>query len=205
MDVEDRHHYTALSHACMNGHAEVVQLLLDSGAKINHRDGEKATPLIWTAINKHPAAAQVLVTRGAKLELKDQEGNAALHEACFGNIEAGSLEIVNLLVAHGATVDLLNRDRETPLQMASAGGLRDVVQYLSECGANINHVNKYGCTPLVQAMRCNHPGVVEMLLRLGADPALSAEWFTAAVAEIGSHGYTDVLEVLERYGLSSKR
>ena len=78
-----------------------------------HQDVEKSTPLIWTAINKHVAAATVLVTRGAKLGLKDQEGNSALHEACFGNIEAGALDIVKLLVAKGADVDLLNRDKET--------------------------------------------------------------------------------------------
>lgn len=205
VDIEDRNRYTALTHACVNGHAKVATLLLDAGANINHRDVERSTPLIWTAINKHPDAAQTLVTRGARLGLKDQYGNSALHEACFGNIEAGALEIVKLLVTHGASVDLLNRAKETPLQVASAGGFAAIVQYLSECGANINHVNKHGFTPLIHAMRCNHPNVVETLLRLGADHTLSAERFKAAVTEISSYGFADVLEVLECYGITPKR
>jgi ankyrin repeat protein len=204
VDAANKYHYSALLYACMKGHADVATLLLDAGAKINQRDIERSTPLHWTAVNKHVAAAEVLVSRGAKLELKDTEGNAPINEACLGNIEPGSLEIVKLLVEKGATVDLLNRDKGTPLQDAAAGGLVDVVTYLVERGANLDHVNKYGFNALVLAMRCNQPRVVETLLRLGASPTLCRQKFDAAIVEIGEYGFNGVVGVLKKRGLLAK-
>lgn len=46
MGTED-HEYTALSSACMAGNFEIVKLLAENGADINHRNSMGYTPLLY--------------------------------------------------------------------------------------------------------------------------------------------------------------
>jgi len=65
---------------------------------------------------------------------------------------AGNLEIVKLLVRHGATVDVgKERDDKTPLIDASARGRVEVVRFLIDNGADVNAKGK-GATPLLVAL-----------------------------------------------------
>lgn len=49
--MQDREGATALHHAAFKGHAEVVEILLDNGAKIEATDYLGGTPLIVAAFN----------------------------------------------------------------------------------------------------------------------------------------------------------
>jgi ankyrin repeat protein len=65
----------------------------------------------------------------------------------------GNLEIVKLLVEHGATVDIGKEAGErTPLMAASSQGHTAVVTYLLSQGADVNVKGK-GLTPLLEACR----------------------------------------------------
>lgn len=50
-DMQDREGATALHHACFNGHVEVVEALLDYGARIEAQDFLGGTPLIVAAFH----------------------------------------------------------------------------------------------------------------------------------------------------------
>jgi uncharacterized protein len=49
--MQDREGATPLHHACFNGHLDVVQKLLDIGARIEAEDFLGGTPLIVAAYN----------------------------------------------------------------------------------------------------------------------------------------------------------
>ena len=67
-------------------------------------------------------------------ELEAEVDHASLYgrTALMIAAEAGHLEAVRLLVAHGADADFADLHGETPLMVAAKGGRDDVVEYLVE-------------------------------------------------------------------------
>lgn len=53
MDVENGDGRTALQEACSEGHLPVAQLLIESGARIDHQDNDGDTPLHDASYNGH--------------------------------------------------------------------------------------------------------------------------------------------------------
>lgn len=61
----------AMYAAARNGHAQVVEYLLDHGAATDAKGVFGATGLHWAAINGHRAAVDLLEARGASLAVRD--------------------------------------------------------------------------------------------------------------------------------------
>ena len=61
----------AMYAAARNGHAHVVEYLLDHGAATDAKGVFGATGLHWAAMNGHRAAVDLLVARGASLAVRD--------------------------------------------------------------------------------------------------------------------------------------
>lgn len=65
-------------------------------------------------------------------------GRTALHNACLGN---GTISQVAMLINRGAQIDQTTANSgSTALQIAVSSGKIDLVQYLIEMGANVDHV-----------------------------------------------------------------
>lgn len=99
-----------------------------------------------TDINFHTRAGQGEITESdirnePSVDVCDEDGLTALHwAAAYGQISS-----VNLLLAHGATIDKLGPEGETPLLLAANGGHHEVVRILLNGGAEVNctdHVRK---------------------------------------------------------------
>ena len=65
---------TGLIHAAIEGHDEIVRMLLDRGADINYRNIENNTALIAAAKGGNVGVVQVLVEEKANLESQDYAG-----------------------------------------------------------------------------------------------------------------------------------
>jgi ankyrin repeat protein len=74
---EYKHGMTPLCQAAENGHRAVVNLLLEAGAKLEHKDISGRTPLSWAAVG-HYAIAKLLVKAGAELRATDDIGRTPL-------------------------------------------------------------------------------------------------------------------------------
>lgn len=88
-------------------------------------------------------------------------GNTALH-FCSAN---GHLQLVKILLDHGAPINAANLAGSTPLHYAALTGERDVVQTLLTRGAAPVVENSFSKTALDEALRAPHREVADLLIR----------------------------------------
>lgn len=95
MDVDsetESNHDTALTLACAGGHEELVELLLNRGADIEHRDKKGFTPLILAATAGHEKVVEILLNHNADIEAQSERTkDTPLSLACSG----GRYEVKN--------------------------------------------------------------------------------------------------------------
>lgn len=113
VDVRDKHGATALMYATVNGHARLVLLLLDAGAKLNTRDDLGWTPLHW-ATSANVEMVKLLLDRGADVNAKDSIGYTPLMNAAHLALP----ETAELLLERGADLKATTRDGRTAMDMA---------------------------------------------------------------------------------------
>lgn len=81
----------------------------------------------------------------------------------------GDPEMVQLLVEHGADINIVLDEGYTPLAEAVDRGHSQVVAYLLDIGVNPNQTAS-GVSLLLTAAQSGRPDLVELLLQYGADP-----------------------------------
>ncbi len=139
---------TPLLQAAFDGRNSAAQELIRKGANINigtrHPDKLKtdytdkpiSSPLSTAAMFGHYDVAETLVKAGADLNamVNESSGNRPLHDAVIGN----KLKIVQLLVEHGAAVNMRNISGVTPLGLAKARNQNpDIIKYLENHGGTL--------------------------------------------------------------------
>jgi hypothetical protein len=103
---------------------------------------------------------------------------SALMRAAF----SGDIELVKLLLAHGADPTAISRDNETVLMAACGTGFipgynrgrtpaerLETVKLLIDLGQDVNAADDYGITPLMVAGNIGDVGIVQYLIDKGAD------------------------------------
>ena len=82
----------------------------------------------------------------------------------------GIVEVVKLLLSHGASVNETNDHGDSPLMFASENGHIDVVALLLSHGANGNYKRSDdGCSSLMLASEMGHVEIVALLLSHGVN------------------------------------
>jgi ankyrin repeat protein len=121
-------------------------------------------------------------------------------------VGTGRLEMVRLLVDHGAMVNCVATMgvKRTPLQTAAEIGSFDIVEYLLSKGAEINAppARSGGATSLQLAAIGGYIGIAELLLNSGADPNAPAAKVNGRTAIEGAaeFGRVDMLRLLTNAG-----
>jgi len=59
-----------LHYAALNGHLEIVKILIEKGVNVSARDDWDRTPLHWAAYNGHVEVAKELIANGANVMAK---------------------------------------------------------------------------------------------------------------------------------------
>ena len=131
-----------------------ARLLVERGANLSARTDKHDTPLRLAIANgkADPATCAKLVelflAHGAPVdEVRDRQ--TLLHDAA----SFAAIDVVRLLVAHGAELDSRGRLGETPLACAcQRQSSLEILKCLVENGADIDLANDHGRTPLHYAM-----------------------------------------------------
>lgn len=195
--------------AIFNGAYDVASFLIDQHAEVNRADAQRFTPLFWAVDRRNMETApnfpwvvttdplpliKKLLDAGANVNWvvnntprgRMREGSprivfaTALMRAAF----AGDVELVKLLLAHGADPKIVSRDNETTLMAAAGTGFipgytkgrtpgerLETVKLLVELGQDVNAADDYGITPLMVAANIGDVPLVQFLIDKGADLA----------------------------------
>uniref|UniRef100_A0A5K3ETX1 ANK_REP_REGION domain-containing protein n=2 Tax=Mesocestoides corti TaxID=53468 RepID=A0A5K3ETX1_MESCO len=154
---------TALTLACFQGQHEVVKLLVERKANIEHRAKTGLTPLMEAASGNHVKVGYILLEHGADVNALPvlSSRDTALTIAA----DKGKTEFVNLLLNHGAVVEARNKKGATSLWLACNGGHLDVVESLISAHADVNSQDNRKVSCLMAAFRKGHVKVVSLLVQ----------------------------------------
>ncbi len=151
---------------------DMVEFLIRNGAKLNLRDNEGKTALLWAASNSLPNA-EILVANDAKVNLAANDGMTPFLQASLG-VSSGkvTIEMCDLLRKNGANINAgLSRKSAmgwTALHYAVINGDVELVKYLIKYGANVNKATGEGSSPLYLAKLGGNDVLVKLLKNAGA-------------------------------------
>jgi ankyrin repeat protein len=166
---------TALHLAVLRNQHAATRLLIERGADLDRRDfPDNAAPLHFAAAHGDLETIRLLVEAGADVDGQgdDHEVGVLGWATCFREVRQ---EVAAYLLDHGAKLSPW-----TAIALGRADELRAMVARDRSVLAARMTRNQHRCTPLHHAVRKNRPGIVRLLLELGADPnALDATGATA--------------------------
>ncbi len=209
--------YRPLPSAVINGHKQVVELLIAKGADVKAGDDANKKPLHYAAEKGHKEIAELLIAHGADVNAKDNEGRTPLH--CVA--EEGYTEIAELLIAHGADINAKDAQGWTPLDLAMERGHQGIIRLLSKSGdvsisinmaayagdlqrvekfidegADVDAKDEEGQTALHHAAKGADIEMVELLIAKGADVNAKDNDSRTPLCVAVWGGHKDVVELL---------
>ncbi len=206
--VESRKGQNALMWAAAEGHSAVVDLLIERGVDVKAVSTGGFSPLVFAAqkgddksvnsllqaglipnytlpngtsvlsvavLAEKPEVVRVLLDHKAEVDTPDKSGNTPLHTAA----QSGDLEIVKLLLANGASPNLLTAKTTPPTGKSGGSAFR------TPAGQQ---------TALLLAARANHLDVMKALVAGGADPKIKSQDGTTLLMAAAASGHLDTVK-----------
>lgn len=137
---------TPLTFAAWLGRNEIVEILLNGGAKLEAVDAkEGATALWWAANGRQADTVELLLRRGASTDTRDRTVGFTALMCAITNTETE--RVVPRLVELTPNLDYLSNSGESPLVAAALAGKAGLVKVLLDAGADPNFGNE-GDRPL---------------------------------------------------------
>ncbi len=128
-DSQDDRNVPALIWAADLGYADIVELLIEHGARIDSRESG-VSALMVASMEGHNRIVDKLIEAGANVNLQNQDGMTALMSAAF----KGHDDIVTTLLEHGADPLLEMNNGYRAHQLASDRGHDDLALYIRDYG-----------------------------------------------------------------------
>uniref|UniRef100_A0A7N8XYC7 Ankyrin repeat domain 27 (VPS9 domain) n=1 Tax=Mastacembelus armatus TaxID=205130 RepID=A0A7N8XYC7_9TELE len=180
VNATDYHALTPLHLACQRGYQGVTLLLLHYKANTDAQDNNGNTPLHLACMYGHEDCVKALVYYDLQtccLDLQNEKGETALHMAARWGYEG----IIQVLLENGASTDIPNKNKESPLQCALNSKVIIAIslssQYLrrsllvsdcNSCHSSISSTSSLDSEAKPEGERIRHREV-EKLLRAVAD------------------------------------
>ncbi|XP_059176241.1 putative ankyrin repeat protein RF_0381 [Physella acuta] len=197
VNVVNRRMQTVLHIAADRGSVSLVKLLTQAGADVNMTDGNKSTALQIglhntniveillqagadpNVFNKHGETLllhavtsdqgfpliSLLVQSNSNVNIQNKRGQTPLMLA----VEQGNIEIINILLKHGAKAIYKTNLGLAALQHAISKRSVKSLESLILAGADINVRNTKGETFLIHAVKLARPEIVDLLIQSGVD------------------------------------
>ncbi|KAG8201362.1 hypothetical protein JTE90_016838 [Oedothorax gibbosus] len=198
-NVQDNNGYTPLHHACLNGHKDVVELLLSHEASANIVDHKGCTPLHLASWSGNAEIVELLLTQGPSFPSVNHmnfDHESALHSAA----QYGHTDIIKLLLENKCYPSVRNVRNESPLDLASQYGRLETVECLLNAHPGLLSDIVRCHSPLHLAAKNGHKHVVKLLLDSGFDINYMTDIGTA-LHEAAMYGKLEVVRLLLDYGI----
>jgi uncharacterized protein len=194
---------TALMLVARTGSVEAAKPLLEHGATVDARESFGGqTALMWASARRHPQMIELLISRGAAVDARSAVRDYQRHIQAEGrpkSLDAGGftpllyaarencLACVDVLLKHGADIDLPDPEGVSPLLVAVMNANWDLAKKLIDAGADVNQWDIFGEAPLFTAIglssrvdggrasidplnQAKGGDVIRLLLERGANP-----------------------------------
>ncbi|SCB63976.1 unnamed protein product [Fusarium graminearum] len=198
--VTNNNGWSPLHEAISDDRMDVVDLLLEAGARVDHRDDDGWTPLMSAVCRDNVAATRKLLehdkTLGVRqLETRDALGYTPLAVAARRGFVAG----VRLLIDAGADCNALDEgSQRSVLTDACRFRQAEIVKVLLDTGkiTDGNILDAQNFTAMRIASSYGHTRIVELLLRYETILNISDQEKVEAMVEASWQGCESVVELL---------
>jgi ankyrin repeat protein len=199
INARDRMGNNALIYAASAGHAEIVRLLLMSGADAGARNDAGISALERAALADRPDAAEILraASQGERPEDVLTQLDARLLDGCR---RAEPAEVAGLLSGGASVESRLKGSGWTPLISACASGCAESARVLLDAGADPSASAADGRTPLHFSAQLGDVELIRMLLARGADPERCDHYGETPLKAAERDGATEAARVLAAGG-----
>jgi uncharacterized protein len=157
-------------------HAEVIHLLIDSGADVNKVNLKyKSSPLMLACRRNDLTIARKILTKQVNINGIDDRRSTALCYAA-GHSEDDT-ELLELLIKNGAKVHISNSYGRSALIEAVSSRSIKKVDFLLKNGAEVNRKSEGfgGVSPISEAVYNEDLEMVHLLIKNGADLSLETD------------------------------
>jgi len=161
-DVEG---HTSLHSAAKRGFAQISNLLIKRGAKVDAENLYGQTPLMTAAAFGHIDVIDLLLTNHADLNLRDVQGLSPYLAAC----ESGKIEAVEFILKKGVDLNSKNLRGSTCLIFASYYGHTELAKMLiQQKGILLDELDVDGDSALANAKDKGFVALAEVLQKAGS-------------------------------------
>lgn len=174
----------ALHAASWHGYAEIIGLLVRSGADIHAQTTDGATALFEAAINGHSSATRVLLESGADPTIPCTNGDTPLFAACTSRDHVS----VGLLLDHDTRISVTERDVIAIAKYSYIGNPASTLKTLADKRGDDVQINEavlfaMGSQNLdVWNVLLDHGHVVEITAKVMS--SISASWHSDTVTKL---------------------
>ena len=154
------------------------------------------TPLTVAAASGSLSIAKRLIEAGADVnkaaDMNERNGLTPLHIAA----ELAMEDLVELFLAHGASVTSLTATMTTPFYRAARGGSVNILKLLYNAGSDVNAPTWNNYTPIMELVVFSKHELMDLVLSWGADPHLRDDRGESAIDKALRNGDKGALEIL---------
>ncbi|BCE03112.1 ankyrin repeat domain-containing protein [Marinicellulosiphila megalodicopiae] len=145
---------------------ELVELILKAGANPDYYGHYYYSPLHMALILKNNEIVKALINHNVDLEIR--ESGAIGKTAILFAAEYGDIELLKILLAGGANIDIADNYGDKALAFAAFHGQLEMAKFLVSLSVDVNHQNRNSKTALIHAKDRGHAEIVGYLSGLNA-------------------------------------
>jgi len=162
--------------AIIHSDIESLKEQLNKSVPIESRSDICEPPLNHAAFWGREETVKILIDNGLDINFTPKavtrKSRSPLHIAA----RLGHLKVAQILISHGANVNIQDGYGDTPLYGAVSKGKKEIVELLVAKGAELEVKNSFGRTVLDNAITHKHPKIADLLRKHGGK---IGDWFKA--------------------------
>ncbi len=186
--------------AAESGDVEALEVALQYKPNINVKKENDFTPLMIATQNNHPSIVAILLKNSeCQMEAMDRHGRTSFLIA----VHLGWLDVVKLLIQHGAVKTATDVDGNTALLMAAFTGHLQVLKLLLRENADVKWRNKDGLNAMMVAIAVhsaehnNRLSTISAILETGKyDTEFKTPSGWTALTKAAFRGHLDIVKLL---------